>query len=258
MKVASIQMTVVNNDKVANLAKAVANIEKCSDADLIILPEMWNVGFTNFDKYISEAEGKEGKTLTMLRTMAEKTKSYIHGGSFVEKDQDSYYNSSYLISPTGDIVGQYRKIHLFGYNSQETKILTPGKDVTVVDTPLGNIGMATCFDLRFPELFRKMVDKGAEIFLVCSAWPYPRLEAWNLLNRVRALENQCFLMSSNSCGALGGVQFVGHSLVVDPWGEIIAGSGDEEVNVRAEIDLNKLRAARDNFPGLASRVDWLG
>lgn len=257
MKVASIQMTTVNNDKDANLVKAAANIEKCSDADLIILPEMWNVGFTNFDQYINQAEGKEGKTLTMLRTMAQKTKSYIHGGSFVEKDQDSYYNSSYLLSPTGEIVGQYRKIHLFGYNSEETKILTPGEDVTVVSTPLATIGMATCFDLRFPELFRKMVDKGAELFLVCSAWPYPRLEAWTMLNRVRALENQCFLMSSNSCGVIGGAQFVGHSLVVDPWGEIIAGSGDEESNVRAEIDLSKLRAARDNFPGLASRVSWL-
>lgn len=258
MKVASIQMTVVANDKDANIARASAYIEKCADADLIILPEMWNVGFTSFDRYISEAEGKDGKTLTMLRRMAEKTQSYIHGGSFVEKDQDSYYNSSYLISPTGEIVGQYRKIHLFGYNSQEEKILTPGKDVAVVSTPLATIGMATCFDLRFPELFRTMVDKGAEIFLVCSAWPYPRLEAWNMLNRVRALENQCYLISSNSCGVLGGVQFVGHSLVVDPWGEIIAGSGDEEVSIRADIDLQKLKAARKTFPGLASRVSWLG
>jgi predicted amidohydrolase len=257
MKVASIQMAVVQNDKDANIVKAAANIEQCADADLIILPEIWNVGFTSFDQYIKEAEGKEGKTLTMLRTMAEKTKSYIHSGSFVEKDEDGYFNSSYLLAPSGEIVGRYRKIHLFGYNSEETKILTPGKEVTVVQTPLGTIGMATCFDLRFPELFRKMVDKGAEIFLVCSAWPYPRLEAWTMLNRVRALENQCFLVSSNSCGVLGGVQFVVDSLVVDPWGTIIAGSSDEELNVRADIDVGKVQAARENFPGLASRVSWL-
>lgn len=258
MKVASIQMSVVENDKDANLAKAAANIEKCSDADLILLPEIWNVGFTSFDSYIKEAEGKEGPTLTMLRTIAEKTKSYIHSGSFVEKDQGGYYNASYLLSPAGEILGEYRKIHLFGYNSQETQILTPGKDVAVVTTPLATIGMGTCFDLRFPELFRKMVEKGTELFLVCSAWPYPRLEAWLMLNRVRALENQCFLVSSNSCGVLGKTQFVGHSLVVDPWGEIMAGGGDEETIVRTEIDFKRLQSARENFPGLSSRVNWLG
>lgn len=258
MKVASIQMSVVEDDKNANLTKAAANIEKCGDADLIILPEIWNVGFTSFGSYIKEAEGKEGATLTMLRTMAEKTESYIHSGSFVEKDQGDYFNASYLLSPAGEILAEYRKIHLFGYNSQETQILSTGKDVSVVSTPLGTIGMATCFDLRFPELFRKMVDKGTELFLVCSAWPYPRLEAWLMLNRVRALENQCFLVSSNSCGVLGKTQFVGHSLVVDPWGEIMAGGGDEEMIVRTDIDMKNLQSARETFPGLSSRVNWLG
>ncbi len=108
-------------------------------------------------------------------------------------------------------MGKYRKIHLFGYNSQETQILSPGEDVVVVDTPFGKIGMATCFDLRFPELFRAMVDKGVELFMVCSAWPYPRIEPWIMLNRVRALENQAYLISANSCGMNCGSQFVGHS-----------------------------------------------
>jgi len=257
MKIASIQMSVIEGDKAATIEKAAAKIQACADADLIMLPEMWNLGFLSFDSYATEAEKKDGPTLTMLRTMAEKTNSWLHSGSFVEKEGEHLFNSSYLISPQGEIAGSYRKIHLFGFNSKETQILTPGDAVSVVDTPLGKIGMATCFDLRFPELFRKMVDKGAEIFLVCSAWPYPRLEAWQMLNRVRAMENQCFLVSSNAVGMNQGVQFVGHSMVVDPWGIVMAGGGDEETVVRTEIDIEKVAAARKTFPGLAGRVDWL-
>jgi predicted amidohydrolase len=122
---------------------------------------------------------------------------------------------------------------------------------------LGKIGLATCYDLRFPELFRRMVEQGAEIFLVCSAWPYPRLEHWLMLNRVRALENQCFLISANSVGLNQGIQFVGHSMITDPWGTILAGAGDKEVIIKSEIDLGELEAARQQFPALADRKDWL-
>ena len=107
----------------------------------------------------------------MLRDMARSSGSWLHSGSFVEREGKNLFNTSYLITPNGEIAGRYRKIHLFGFNSKETTLLTPGDAVTVVKTPLGNMGMATCFDLRFPELFRKMVDQGAEMFLVCSAWP---------------------------------------------------------------------------------------
>jgi len=102
-----------------------------------------------------------------------------------------------------------------------------------------------------------MVDDGAEIFMVCSAWPYPRLEHWLLLNRVRALENQCFLVSSNSVGINQGIQFVGHSIITDPWGTILAGAGDTEVIIKSEIDLADLETARQQFPALADRKDWL-
>jgi len=129
--------------------------------------------------------------------------------------------------------------------------------VVVAETEVGTFGLATCYDLRFPELFRRMVEKGAEVFLVCSAWPYPRLEHWILLNRVRALENQCFLVSSNSVGLNRGSQFVGHSMMVDPWGIILASGGDDEVIVRSEIDLKEVKSARERFPALADRQEWL-
>lgn len=256
MKIASIQMSVVEGDKTATVDKAVENIQRCKGMDLVILPEIWNVGFMSFDRYTSEAEDDRGQTLTSLREAGRSIGAFLHTGSFVERKNGNYYNSSYLISPGGDILANYLKIHLFGYNSRETQILTPGEKIVVVDTPLGKIGLATCYDLRFPELFRMMVDRGAEIFLVCSAWPYPRLEHWLMLNRVRALENQCYLISSNSVGFNQGVQFVGHSMVCDPWGTVLAGGGDKEIVIKTEIDLAALTSARQEFPALTSRKDW--
>jgi predicted amidohydrolase len=126
--------------------------------------------------------------------------------------------------------------------------------VVTVQTDFGIWGLATCYDLRFPELFRAMVDQGAEAFLVCSAWPYPRLEHWLMLNRVRALENEAFLISSNCVGSSRGKHFCGHSLVVDPWGCAVAGAGDEPGIVWADVDPAAVARVRSVFPPLRDRV----
>lgn len=257
MKVACVQMAVVEGDKAATIEKACESIRRCQGADLIVLPEIWNIGFMSFDRYQGEAEDRSGPTLKAMSAMAREVKAYLHAGSLVEKEGGRYYNASYLLSPEGAILDCYRKIHLFGYNSRETQLLTPGRRVVVVETPLGGIGMATCFDLRFPELFRRMVEAGTETFLICSAWPYPRLEHWLLLTRSRAVENQSYLVAANAAGINQGVQFVGHSMVVDPWGTVLAGAGDGETIVNSEIDRTEVRRARKQFPGLAGRVDWL-
>ncbi len=257
MKVASVQTAPVENDKKSAFEKAEQALEKCREADLVLFPELWHIGFMSFDRYISEAEEMNGPFMTLMRQLAKKHKVFLHTGSFVEKRSDGYYNTSTLLSPTGECLAEYRKIHLFGYNSKETRILTPGNEPVVVETPHGRMGMATCFDLRFPELFRKMVDMKAEAFLVCSAWPYPRIEPWIMFNRVRALENQCFLISANMTGTNCGTQFAGHSMVTDPWGTIRAGAGDGETVVRCEIDISDVETARKTFPGLAGRRDFL-
>jgi predicted amidohydrolase len=257
MKVAAIQLGVVERDKAAAIRNAKDAVLRCKGADLVVLPEVWNVGFMSFDAYLPEAETRDGPTLSALREAAARIGAHVHAGSFVEKDGGRYYNASYLISPAGEILADYRKIHLFGYQSKEAEILTPGNSVAVVKTPLAAFGMATCFDLRFPELFRRMVDQGAEIFLVCSAWPRPRLDPWRLFNRARALENQCFLISANSAGPNRGATYVGHSMVVDPWGSIVAEGGEKEEILRAEIDAEAVRDARERFPALASRAAWL-
>jgi len=257
MKVAAVQLSVVENDPDATFEKAHKAIRSCPDADLVMLPEIWQTGFMSFDRYAGDAQTLDGPLVTRLKALAAEMKKMLHTGSFVERDGDRLYNTSVLVSADGEILAVYRKIHLFGFQSKETRILTPGETPVVVDTPFGRLGMATCFDLRFPELFRAMVDQGATLFLVCSAWPYPRLPAWIMLNRVRALENQCHLICANSCGMNTGIQFAGHSMVVDPWGTILAGAGDGEAMVTTRIDPDESQAARNIFPGLAGRKPFL-
>ena len=137
MQVASIQLSVVENNKSATIDKAVESIRRARGADLIVLPELWNIGFMSFDRYVSEAEDRNGPTMTALRNAARELKVHIHTGSFVEKEGDKHFNSSYLLSPQGEILANYRKIHLFGYNSKETQILNHGNQVVVADTSFG-------------------------------------------------------------------------------------------------------------------------
>ena len=254
MRIASIQLNVVEESKEKALEHASQMIRKCRGADLILLPELWNIGFMSFDRYRSEAETQEGSTLTLLQGLARELSCHVHTGSFVEKRGDRFYNSSFLLDPFGEILACYQKIHLFTYQSQEAEILTPGTSVAVIPTAFGNFGLATCYDLRFPEFFRKMLDQGAEFFLIASAWPYPRLEHWLLLNRTRALENLSYLISSNCVGVNRDIRFVGHSQVVDPTGQIIAGSGDEECLVWAEVNREMVLRVRTEFPALRDRV----
>jgi predicted amidohydrolase len=254
MRIASIQLKVVEESKEKALDHASEMIRKCQGADLILLPEIWNIGFMSFDRYREEAETEEGPTLTLLRTLAKELSCHLYTGSFVERKGNRFYNSSFLLNPKGEILGSYQKIHLFTYLSQEAQLLTPGTSVTVIATQFGNFGLATCYDLRFPELFRKMLDQGAEFFLISSAWPYLRLEQWLLLNRTRALENLSYLISSNCVGINRGTTFAGNSLVVDPMGQIIVGGNDEECVVWAEVDRDIVLRVRAEFPALRDRV----
>lgn len=253
MRIASIQFEAGDRPKAENLARAEALIERVERADLILLPEIWNIGYFSFDRYAAESESLEGETVARLRALARRQRCYLFAGSFVEKNHRGYQNTSALLDPDGEIVSAYRKIHLFGYTSEEAKLLTPGEEVVTATTAFGRVGISTCYDLRFPELYRKQAVAGAELFLVASGWPYPRLEAWQILNRARAIENQVFLASSNCVGVNRGRQFAGHSMIVDPWGIIIASGGDEEGIVEAEIDLGAVARARQILPAFADR-----
>lgn len=253
MRIVSIQMEIGDRPKAENLARAEALIRRAAGADLILLPEIWNLGYFSFDRYAADAEPLDGETVTHLRGAARAANAYLFGGSFVERGARGLHNTSVLIDPTGELLGAYRKMHLFGYTSDEAKLLTPGEEVVTVNAPFGTVGLSTCYDLRFPELYRRQALAGAQLFLVASGWPYPRLEAWQVLNRARAIENQCFLASSNCVGINRRRQFCGHSLIVDPWGTALAGGGDEECLVAAEVDLAAVEEARLRFPAFTDR-----
>lgn len=254
MKVASIQMSVGDETKPQRIDRAEKLLGHAKGADLVILPEIWNTGYFCFDLYESEAEPIHGTTFQRMSSVAKRHGFFLHMGSFVETWNGKLYNTSLLIDPRGIPIGVYRKMHLFGYGSRESQILTRGNEVVVIETELGKVGMSTCYDLRFPELFRRMVDKGAELFLVTSGWPYPRLEHWLMFNRIRAIENTAFLASSNCVGINRGFRFCGHSMVVDPWGVIVSSGGDEECIIKAEIDMTKVETTRKEFPALSDRV----
>jgi len=254
MKVASLQLEMADRAKEKNVGKALALIERVPEADLILLPEIWPCGFFAFDRYASESEPLEGPTVTAFRQKAAERRCHILMGSLVERDADGLFNTTVFIGPGGEIIARYRKIHLFGYQSDETRLLTPGKEIVVVDTPWGRTGFSTCYDLRFPELFRQMVDRRAEIFLIPSAWPLARIEAWRLFNRARAHENLAFLVSCNCAGENAGKRYGGHSMIVDPWGKVLAEGGEGGEIVMAEIDVGEAAKARGEFPALADRV----
>lgn len=219
----------------------------------IMFPELWANGFFHFDGYHTQAEGARGETYERMSAWARRLGCYLHTGSFVEREGEDYYNTSLLLGPQGQLVGKYRKRHLFSYQSRETELLTPGQGVTVVDTEYGRVGLSTCYDLRFPEFFRAMVDGGAGWFLVTSAWPLARLEHWKLFNQVRAVEDQSFLLSCNGTGTLGGVQLGGHSMAVDPWGTVLAMGDDREGVVLADLDPGQIEENRARFPALRDR-----
>jgi predicted amidohydrolase len=240
--------------KKKNIEHALAMIDQVPAADLILLPEIWPCGFFAFDRYAAESEPLDGPTVNVFRQKARARACHMLMGSLVERAAAGLFNTTVFIGAGGEILAVYRKIHLFGYQSDETKLLTPGKEIVVVDTPWGRAGFATCYDLRFPELFRRLLDRGAEMFLIPSAWPLARIEAWRLFNRARAHENLGFVVSCNCAGENAGKRYGGHSMVVDPWGGVLAEGGEGGEIVTAEIDPAQVELARKEFPALADRV----
>lgn len=233
---------------------AMRKIDECAGADLIVLPEMWNIGFTAFERYGEESEPIDGKTMTSVAQKAKELGAYIHAGSFVERRGEKLYNTSVLFDRRGEVVATYSKMHLFSYRSKEAEYITPGERVTVCDTEFGRVGLSICYDLRFPELYRAQVDMGAELFVVVACWPFPRIAAFDTFTVARAAENECWLIWCNACGRQGGATFAGHSRAVSPRGTIAAGTDLNEAILKTDIDMSMVRAVRDDFPVLDDRV----
>lgn len=255
LKVALLQVASPEAESVAARRDHVGQmVAGAKGADLVVLPELWNVGYFAFDNYRELAEPMNGDTMSAGREWARTLGCYVHLGSFVERGADGrLHNTAVLIDPTGEVVHTYRKIHVFGYKSREPELLTPGTDISVADTPLGAVAATTCYDLRFPELWRDLIDAGAHIVIVPAAWPAARVEHWRLFTSVRAVEEQIILISCNAVGEQNGIALGGHSRIVDPWGAVLTEAGDSEGITWCDVDPTVIARVRGEFPVLRDR-----
>ena len=264
--VAAIQMASGPNVK-ANLEEAEKLIKTAvqQEAKLVVLPENFAImGMSEVDKVAIAEKAGEGPIQQFLSQQANKHGIWIVGGTvpIEASTTGKVYSASQLYNDSGEMVARYDKLHLFdvmledsneSYNESET--IEAGDDVVVVDTPFGKLGMAVCYDLRFPELFRAMTDVGMEICVLPSAFTSLTGRAhWESLLRARAIENLCYMIAPDQGGYhKNGRETYGDSMIIDPWGVVLNRLPHGTGVVVSDIDLEKLRKTRENFPALKHR-----
>ena len=255
LRLALLQMPIEAGHPETNKKKLESMLEEAMSAqekpDLILFPEMWNTGYalTEIDR-LADRNGEE--TLAFLTAFAKKQGVYLVGGSIAEGREDGVYNTMFAIDREGRTIGQYSKIHLFRLMDEE-KYLKAGNQPGQLAIEGEQAGMMICYDIRFPELARTLALGGAKLLFVPAEWPNPRLHHWRTLLTARAIENQMYVVACNRMGTSGETSFFGHSMVIDPWGEIIAEAGEEETIVRAEIDLALVDEVRSRIPVFEDR-----
>lgn len=220
-------------------------------SQLILLPELWSTGY-DLERAGDYADALgEGMFAQISRSAREQSIAVY--GSILERRQHQYMNCAAYYDADGGLCGVYRKIHLFRL-FDEHKWLGEGEAPALLDFAWGRAGLSICYDLRFPELFRRYaVAHGAKLMLICAEWPLSRVNHWRALLIARAIENQCFVAAANSCGDTGGTVFAGHSMVIDPWGNVIVEADEDERLLTAEIDLDEVDRARSTIPVFEDR-----
>ncbi|AIR99486.1 carbon-nitrogen family hydrolase [Streptomyces glaucescens] len=256
MRASLIQIAVDEGEPVETRRRRVSSlVREQAGADLVVLPELWTTGAFAYEDFGREAEPLDGPTHEAMAKAASDTGVWLHAGSIPERDPDgTLYNTSLVFSPAGELAAAYRKIHRFGFDEGEAVLMGAGRHPVTVRLPGTTLGVATCYDLRFPELFRRLVDAGAETLVVPAGWPERRRSHWTLLARARAVENQAFVLACGTAGTHAGVPQAGHSIVVDPWGEVLAEAGPGEQVLTVDFDPGRVAVTRDQFPALKDRV----
>ncbi|WP_328544505.1 carbon-nitrogen family hydrolase [Streptomyces europaeiscabiei] len=256
MRASLIQIGVDEDESVESRRRRVASLVRDqADADLVVLPELWTTGAFAYESFTAEAEPLQGPTYEAMAKAASDAGVWLHAGSIPERDPDGpLYNTSLVFSPSGDLAAAYRKIHRFGFDKGEAVLMGAGAELVTLRLPETTIGIATCYDLRFPELFRGLVDAGAETFVLSAGWPERRRSHWTLLAQARAVENQAYVLACGTAGTHAGVPQAGHSIVVDPWGEVLAEAGPDDEVLTVEFDPAKVATTREQFPALKDRL----
>jgi len=261
-KFAACQMN-IGDDKENNLRNAVKAIEEAvsNGADMVALPEMFNCPYNSslFPEYAEEAESS--RTLNVISDAASRFDVYVIAGSIPEKSSGKIYNTSFIVDRKGRVIGKHQKLHLFDIDIpgrivfRESDTLSAGTQITVVDTEFCKVGIAICYDMRFPELSRIMALKGARLIVVPGAFNMTTGPAhWEILTRTRALDNQVYFASvSPARNEEASYVAYGHSMICDPWGAIVAKAGVNEEIIYAQIDLDTVERIRRELPLLNHR-----
>jgi predicted amidohydrolase len=282
MRVAVVQVAYGDDEPMeARVARVAELVRAQAGHDLVVLPELWGPGGFSYRDWPARAQPVDGPIAAAMSAAARDAGVLLHAGSIVERpssgevgpDGHGLWNTSLVFAADGTLVATYRKIHRFGFGAGEPKLMDAGEDVVLVDVPdgtdgtsrtdrttrtdgttrTGRAGLSTCYDLRFPELYRRQLDAGATVFLIPAAWPAARVRHWTLLAHARAVENQCVVIACNTAGTHAGTEMAGHSQVVSASGEALAMAGTAEQVLSVDVDLGAVEEYREAFPVLRDR-----
>ncbi|WP_106496502.1 carbon-nitrogen family hydrolase [Lentibacillus sp. Marseille-P4043] len=257
MKYAIYQMEVVAGNPEANRQQVeewVKRVVKQEQPDTILLPEMWNTGYALSElANIADQDGEP--TRSFLRELAKTYNINIVGGSIGNKKDDKFYNTSLVFDRNGELVYHYDKIHLVPMLNEHQYLTGGQKKVHTFELDHVKMGLIICYDLRFPELARQLALEDAQVLHIVAEWPIARKDHWKNLQLARAIENQFFVISSNTVGTYNGTEYAGESMVIDPWGTPIAtGSVRNTETITATLDLSIVPKVRKDVPIFSSRV----
>lgn len=265
MKISVIQVN-ISQDKQHNLRKIVDLTEaavRVERSDMVILPEMSAFMAADPNALRDSAEPVDGPFASALSDLAARLGIFVHAGSIIESRGDRRYNTSFLFGRDGALLGRYSKVHRFdvtlpdGTKIRESAMWDRGEDIAIVDIGAVKVGFAICYDLRFGELFRKLVDAGATLIVLPSAFTFQTgADHWEVLVRARAIETQCYVAAPGQWGNHDGGkgQTWGHSMIVDPWGVVVAQASSKDGYASATIDLDYLESVRTRLPVQSHRV----
>ncbi|HEY4431783.1 MAG TPA: carbon-nitrogen family hydrolase [Paenibacillus sp.] len=253
MRISLIQLDIAFGNPTMNYAAAANKIKEAAaeSPDCLILPELWTTGYdlTRLED-IGDPEGE--MTKTFISNLAKQYNINVIAGSVASKRASGVTNSMFVFNRSGDLVGEYSKLHLFQL-MDEHLYLQPGETKGLFPLEGTLCAGLICYDIRFPEWVRTHTAQGAEILFISAEWPLPRLAHWRALLISRAIENQCYVVACNRAGSDPANIFAGHSMIIDPWGDIVCEASEGEEILTGDIDLHKVREIRAQIPIFADR-----
>ncbi len=257
LTISLIQMDCRLADPDTNFQIATHYLEQAVEAgaQLAVLPELWHSAYALESAHEFACSVASGPDDTgWFGRMAALAADYgiAVAGSLLENDQGRIYNTMVLYDARGILKASYRKLHLVPM-LDEPRFLAAGDSLQDLEFQGNSTGLAVCYDLRFPEMFRHYTLQGCQLILLCAEWPHPRGQHWQTLLRSRAIENQCFIAACNRVGSSAGVDFCGHSAIIDPWGEALVDGGEVEGVYTATLDMSQVSDIRTRIPVLADR-----